>query len=43
MICLVVDGQVVAIGPDWMEQHFLEDARDRFPSKKISIFTEAKV
>ena len=42
MICLVVDEQIVAIGPEWMEQHFLDDAHERFPGKKISIFTEAK-
>lgn len=42
MICLVLDGHIVAIGPDWMEHHFLEDAAERFPGKSISIFMEAK-
>lgn len=42
MICLVVDGSLVAIGPDWMEHHFLEDVAERFPGKSISIFTEDK-
>ena len=42
MICLVLDGHIVAIGPDWMEHHFLEDAAERFPGKNISILTEAK-
>ena len=43
MICLLVDNEIVAIGPDWMKQHFLEDPHERFPGKKISIFTEEKV
>lgn len=38
MICLVVDDQIVAIGPDWMEHHFLKDAAERFSGKSISIF-----
>ena len=42
MICLIVDGHIVAIGPDWMEHHFLEDAAERFPGKIISIVTEEK-
>lgn len=42
MIYLDVDGHIVAIGPDWMEHHFLEDAAERFPGKNISIFTEVK-
>ena len=42
MICLVVDGDVVAVGPDWMEHHFLEDAALRFPGKSFSILTEVK-
>lgn len=42
MICLVVDGHIVAIGPDWMEHHFLEDAAELFPGKSISIFKEPK-
>ncbi len=42
MICLVVDGNIFAIGPEWMEHHFLEDAAERFPGKEIHIFTEAK-
>ncbi len=41
MICLVVDGDLVAIGPDWMAHHFLEDAAERFPGKSISILKEA--
>lgn len=43
MICLVVDDLIVAIGPDWMEHHFLEDAAERFPAGSISILTEAEV
>lgn len=42
MICLVVDDHIVAIGSDWMEHHFLEDAAERFPGKNISILKEAK-
>lgn len=42
MICLVVDGNIVAIGPDWMEHHFLEDAAERFSGSDISIYTEEK-
>lgn len=42
MICVVVDGHVVAVGPDWMLHHFLEDAVARFPGKNISILTEVK-
>lgn len=42
MICCVVDGHIVAIGPDWMEHHFFEDAAERFPGKSISILTEVK-
>lgn len=42
MICLVVDDHIVAIGPDWMKHHFLEDAAERFPGKSISILMEAK-
>lgn len=42
MICLVVDFHIVAIGPDWMEHHFLEDAAERFPGKSIFILTEAR-
>ena len=42
MICLVVDDQIVAIGPEWMEQHFREDAAERFPGKSIHIFREDK-
>lgn len=42
MICLFVDGYIVAIGPDWMEHHFLEDVAERFPGKSISIFMVAK-
>lgn len=42
MICLVVDAHIVAIGPDWMEHHFLEDAAERFIGKNISILMEAK-
>ena len=42
MISLVVDCSIVAVGSDWMEHHFLEDAAERFPGKSISIFTEDK-
>lgn len=42
MICLVVDGNIVAIGPEWMEHKFFEDAAERFPGKEIHIFTEVK-
>jgi len=41
VICLVVDDDIVAIGPDWMEHHFLEDAAERFLGKSISILKEA--
>lgn len=38
MICVVVDDLIVAIGPDWMERHFVDDAAERFPDKIFSVF-----
>lgn len=37
MIRLIVDGHVVATGPDWMEHHFVEDAVAFFPGKTFTI------
>lgn len=42
MIYLVVDGRIVAVGPDWMEHHFVEDVAFRFPGKSFSIEREVK-
>lgn len=42
MIFLVVDGRVVAVGPDWMEHHFVEDVAVRFPGKSFFIEREVK-
>lgn len=40
MICLFIDGTIVAVGPDWMEHYFLEDSTERFPGKDIFIIRE---
>lgn len=40
MIYLFVDGCLVAVGPDWMEHHFVEDVSFRFPGKSFSIERE---
>lgn len=37
MIRLIVNGRVVASGPDWMRHHFLLDVQQRFPGKSFSI------
>lgn len=37
MIRLILDGHVVATGPDWMFRHFIEDAVLRFPDLSFTI------
>ncbi len=42
MIFLVVDGRIVAIGPDWMEHHFIEDGAEHFPDETVRVVKEGK-
>lgn len=42
MIYLLVDGRIVAIGPDWMEHHFVEDVAVHYPDKSFSIEREVE-